>query len=145
MDAKFNLTTENILTGIKALAETHLLQPYDLEQLIDTAVRHDKIQLLEDLSFHAKFSNGLLRVIQKKDSTIDEEFFLKAVDEYKDSIEKVRTIFEELLSKSSDFIKPILTEKYLQLSQISLTNLNSICSDLSYLKLFFNDLKNRSN
>jgi hypothetical protein len=145
MDPTLNLTTENILTGIRALAENHLLQPEDLEQLIDMAVRHDKIQLLEDLSFHAKFSNGLLRVIQKKDSTIDEEYFQKAVDEYKGSIEKVRTIFEELLSKSSGFIKSILTEKYLQLSQISLTNLNSICSDLSYLKLFFNDLKNRSN
>ena len=145
MDPTFNLTTENILTGVKAVAENHLLQPEDLEQLIDTAIRHDKIQLLEYLSFHAKFSNGLLRVIQKKDSTIDEEYFLKAVDEYKSSIEKVRIYLEELLSKSSDFIKSILTEKYLQLSQISLTNLNSICSDLSYLKLFFNDLKNRSN
>lgn len=145
MDPTFNLTTENILTGVKAVAENHLLQPDDLEQLIDTAIRHDKIQLLENLSFHAKFSNGLLRVIQKKDSTIDEEYFLKAVDEYKSSIEKVRIYLEELLSKSSSFIKSILTEKYLQLSQISLTNLNSICSDLSYLKLFFNDLKNRSN
>lgn len=145
MDPTFNLTTENILTGVKAVAENHLLQPDDLEQLIDTAIRHDKIQLLENLSFHAKFSNGLLRVIQKKDSTIDEEYFLKAVDEYKSSIEKVRIYLEELLSKSSGFIKSILTEKYLQLSQISLTNLNSICSDLSYLKLFFNDLKNRSN
>ena len=145
MNSKLNLTTENILIKVTELAENHLQQRGDLELLIDTAVKQDKIQLLEDLSFHAKFSNGLLRVIQKKDSTIDEEYFLKAVDEYKSSIEKVRTIFEELLSGATGFMKSILNEKYLQLSQLSLSNLNSLCSDLSYLKLYFNDLKSKSN
>jgi predicted RND superfamily exporter protein len=142
MNLDFDLTTDNILIKVNELAENHLQQRGDMELLIDTAVKQDKIQLLEDLSFHAKFSNGLLRVIQKKDSTIDEEYFLKAVDEYKNSIEKVRTVLEELLSNASEFIKSVLTEKYLQLTQSSLANLNSLCSDLSYLKLFFNDLKN---
>ena len=145
MNPKLNLTSENILIKVAELAENHLQQRGDMELLIDTAVKQDKIQLLEDLSFHAKFSDGLLRVIQRKDSTIDEEYFLKAVDEYKSSIEKVRTIFEELLSGATGFIKSILNEKYLQLSQVSLSNLNSLCSDLRYLKLYFNDLKSQSN
>jgi len=145
VNPKLNLTSENILIKVAELAENHLQQRGDMELLIDTAVKQDKIQLLEDLSFHAKFSDGLLRVIQRKDSTIDEEYFLKAVDEYKSSIEKVRTIFEELLSGATGFIKSILNEKYLQLSQVSLSNLNSLCSDLRYLKLYFNDLKSQSN
>lgn len=142
MNLDFDLTTDNILIKVNELAENHLQRREDLELLIDSAVKQNKISLLKELSFQAKFSNGLLRVVQKKESTIDEAYFLKAVDEYKNSIEKVRTVLEELLSNGSEFIKSVLTEKYLQLTQSSLANLNTLCSDLSYLKLFFNDLKN---
>ncbi len=142
MDIDFNFTTNNILIKVNELAEKHLQHREDLELLIDTAIKQNKISLLKELSFQAKFSSGLLRVVQKKESTIDEAYFLKAVEEYKNSIEKVRTVLEELLSNGSEFIKSVLTEKYLQLNQVSLANLNSLCSDLSYLKLFFNDLKN---
>lgn len=145
MNSKLNLTTENILIKVTELAENHLQQRDDLKLLIDTAIKQDKIQLLEELSFHAKFSDGLLRVIQRKDSTIDEEYFLKVVAEFKCSVEKVILVLNELLSGASGFIKSILTEKYLQLSQVSLANLNSLCSDLSFLKLFFNDLKSKNN
>ncbi|MCX6170981.1 MAG: hypothetical protein NTX65_16730 [Ignavibacteriales bacterium] len=136
------LTTENIMLKVDELAENHLHNREDLELIIDTSIKQNKISLLKELSFQAKFSNGLLRVVQKKDTAIDEPYFLKAVEEYKNSIEKVRIILEELLSNGSEFIRSVLSEKYLQLNQISLTNLNILCSDLSYLKLFFNDLKN---
>ena len=142
MNPNLELTTGNILLKISELAENRLQRREDLELLIDTAIKQNKISLLKELSFHAKFSDGLLRVIQKKENTVDEVYFIKAAEEYKSSIEKVRTVLEELLSNASEFIKSVLMEKYLQLTQVSLANLNSLCSDLSYLKLFFNDLKN---
>ncbi|MHB8906222.1 MAG: hypothetical protein ACYC6D_08875 [Melioribacteraceae bacterium] len=142
MNPNLELTTDNILQSVSELAENRLQRREDLELLIDTAIKQNKISLLKELSFHAKFSDGLLRVVQKKESIVDEAYFLKATEEYKNSIEKVRTVLEELLIHASDFIKLVLTEKYLQLSQVSLANLNSLCSDLSYLKLFFNDLRN---
>lgn len=136
-----NLTAENIFSGLSDLAGDNFTQKDDMKLLIESALLQGKIQLLEELAFHAKFSNGLLRVMQKKDSTIDEEYFLKAVEEYKHGIEKVRFFIEELLKGSSDFIRTVLTEKYLQLTQLCLSNINLLCSDLSYLKLFFNDIK----
>ncbi|MBA4407336.1 hypothetical protein C0389_08685 [bacterium] len=144
MNSEHKLSAENILIGVTALAGNPLKQRDDLKLLIDTAIQQDKIPFLEELSFHAKFSNGLLRVIQRKDSTIDEEYFLKTVDEFQSSIKKVMLILTELLSGATGFIQSILNDKYLQLSQSSLTNLNSLCSDLSYLKLFFNDLKSKN-
>lgn len=145
MNSKSKQTSEEIIIRVNDLSGNALKQRDDLKLLIDTAVTQDKISLLEELSFHAKFSDGLLRVVQRKNSTIDEEYFLKAIDEYKISIEKVRVILNELLSGATDFIKLILTEKYLTLSQASLANLNSLCFDLSFLKLFFNDLKTEGN
>ena len=114
----------------------------DLELLIDLALTKDKIKLLEEISFQAKFSVGLLKVVQKKNSIIDEQYFVKAVDEYSLTIEKIKNKLKELISLDSEFIQSVFAEKYFQLSQQSLSNLNLLCSDLSYLKLYFNDSKN---
>ncbi len=130
-----------ILTAVEELSNNHLYFRDDLEILIKIAQQSENLILLEELSFHAKFSNGLLKVIQRKDPIIEEAFLLKASNEYKDSLQKVVKLLEDLLKEGNDFIKTIFKEKYLGLNQQCLLNLNNFCSDLSYLKLYFNDLK----
>ena len=133
-----------ILTEVDGLSNNRLYFRDDLEILIKIAQQSDKLGLLEEISFHAKFSNGLLKVIQRKDPVIEETFFLKASGEYKDSLQKVVKLVEDLLKEGNDFIRKIFKGKYLELNQQCLSNLNNLCSDLSYLKLYFNDLKDRA-
>lgn len=135
------LSTKQVLSALDELSQNNLHFRDDVERLIDISIQHEMIPALEKLSFTAKFSSGLLRVVQKKDSAVDEQYFVKAADEYKESILKVRSMLEELLAGAGEFIKSIFTEKYLQMTQTSLSNLNALCSDLGYLKLFFNDQK----
>lgn len=130
-----------ILTEVGRLSNNRLYFRDDLEILIKIAQQSENLILLEEISFHAKFSNGLLKVIQRKDPVMEETFFLKASSEYKDSLQKVVKLLEELLKDGNDFIRLIFKEKYLELNQQCLYNLNNLCSDLSYLKLYFNDLK----
>ncbi|MCX6173308.1 MAG: hypothetical protein NTZ27_00940 [Ignavibacteriales bacterium] len=130
-----------ILTEVDKLSNNRLYFRDDLEILIKIAHQSSKFELLEEISFHAKFSNGLLKVIQRKDPVIEETFLLKASIEYKDSLQKVVKLLEDLLKEGNDFIRTIFKEKYLELNQQYLYNLNNLCSDLSYLKLYFNDLK----
>lgn len=137
-------TTAEILNEVVKLSDGRINYPDDLERLIDLATSKNKMKLLEDISFHAKFSVGLLNVVQKKDSTIDEQYFVKTVEEYTRAIEKIKNLLKELLSSASEFVQSVFDEKYFQLSQQCLSNLNLLCSDLSYLKLYFNDAKNRN-
>jgi hypothetical protein len=130
-----------ILAGVDRLSNNRLYFRDDLEILIKITQQSGKFLMLEELSFHAKFSNGLLKVIQRKDPVVEETFFLKVSSEYKDSLQKVVKLLEDLLKEGSDFIRTIFKEKYLGLNQQCLSNLNSLCSDLSYLKLYFNDLR----
>ncbi len=130
-----------ILTEVDRLSNNRLCFRDDLEILIKIAQLSNKFELLEEISFHAKFSNGLLKVIQRKDPVVEDTFLLKASNEYKDSLQKVVKLLEDLLKEGSDFIRTIFKEKYLGLNQQCLSNLNNLCSDLSYLKLYFNDLK----
>mgnify|MGYP001561880556 FL=1 len=130
-----------ILSEVEKLSNSSLFFRDDLEILIKITQQSGKFLMLEELSFHAKFSNGLLKVIQRKDPVVEKTFLLKASNEYKDSLQKVVKLLEDLLKEWNDFIRTIFKEKYLELNQQCLYNLNNLCSDLSYLKLYFNDLK----
>ncbi|MFA5804329.1 MAG: hypothetical protein WC879_06765 [Melioribacteraceae bacterium] len=141
MDHELLPEVNKILTEVERLSNNHLYFRDDLEILVKITQQSGKLELLEEISFHAKFSNGLLKVIQRKDPVVEETFLLKASNEYKDSLQKVVKLLEELLKDGSDFIRTIFKEKYLELNQQCLYNLNNLCSDLSYLKLYFNDLK----
>jgi len=135
---------KKILTEVDRFSNNRIFFRDDLEILIKIAQQSGKLGLLEEISFHAKFSNGLLKVIQRKDPVIEETFFLKVSSEYKDSLQKVVKLLEDLFKEGNDFIRKIFKEKYLELNQQCLSNLNNLCSDLSYLKLYFNDLKDRA-
>lgn len=137
------IKTSEILGEVDKLSNSKIHFRDDLERLIDIALDSSKLQLLEEISFHAKFSSGLLSVVQKKNNTMDEQYFVKAVEEYTRAIEKTTALLKEFISSGSEFIQSVFAEKYFQLSQQSLSNLNLLCSDLSYLKLYFNDRKNK--
>jgi len=130
-----------ILKAVERLSNNRLYFRDDLEILVKIAQQSSKLEMLKEISFHAKFSNGLLKVIQRKDPLVEESFLVKASNEYKNSLQKVVKLLEDLLSAENDFIRNIFKEKYLELNQQCLSNLNKLCSDLSYLKLYFNDLK----
>ena len=132
---------KKILTELDRLSNNRLYFRNDLEILVKITQQSGKYELLEEISFHSKFSNGLLKLIQRKDSVIEETFFLKASNEYKDGLQKVVKLLKDLLKEGNDFIRTIFKEKYLELNKQCLYNLNNLCSDLSYLKLYFNDLK----
>jgi len=136
-------TTQEILSSVEKLSNGFLNFRDDIERLIDLAVVQNKMSVLEELTFHAKFSDGMLHIIQKKNDVVDEQYFIKATEEYKSSIQKVKDLLKDLLDGSDKFIKSIFEEKFLQLTQQNFSNLNLLCSDLSYFKLYFNDIKNR--
>ncbi len=133
--------TKIILNEVERLANGKLKFRDDLEKLIETAAANGREELLQKISFDAKFLTGLLSVIQKKDDKIDRNFFDTAISEYKDAVERIKSHISELVSFSSEFYKSIFNEKFLGMTQQCMQNLNFLFSDLSYLKLFFNDLK----
>ena len=135
------ITAEKICNAVEDISHGKLKNKDDLFRIIEIAVKNNKLEELEELAFHAKFSQGLISIIQKSNSEIEEEYFRKIRTELVESIENVKKQFEELLNDASDFLKTILKEKYFEMSQKGITNLNNLCGDLAYLKLYFNDLK----
>jgi len=136
---------QEILSAVESLANGKIKFRDDLERIINVALISEKLTTLEEISFHAKIAYSMLQIIQRKEEIVDEEFVQKAAEEYKVNIVKIKMLMNYLLGNNNNFIKNIFAEKYFQLSQKSLSNLNTLCSDLSYLKLFFNNKKHGIN
>jgi len=137
----FTLEAEKICNSVEDIAKGNLNNKEDLLRITELALKNNNLSLLEDLSFHAKFSQGLISIIQKSDNKIDDDYFEKVKAELIKSLEKVKKLFEELLIPANDFLKTIFKEKYLEMTQQSLSNLRDLCNDLGYLKLYFNDVR----
>jgi hypothetical protein len=135
-----NKNSKEIISEVERLSGGNLFSRDDLEILLDKSVNGNKFSILEELAFNAKYADSLLKIIQKKEPTNDETFFKKALLEYNDSMQKIKNCITGLL-EGDEFLLPIFSDKYLQLSQQCLSNLNEFCGDLGYLKLHLNDLK----
>lgn len=130
-----------ILNEVRILSGNNLEVSDDLERLIEISLAGGKINLLKEISFNAKFLRGLMAVIQKRDQTFDDIYFEKVKGELLDGTTKIKNQLSELLESSSGFIRNVFEEKYMKLTQESIQNLYRFCTDLSYLKLYFNDQK----
>ena len=115
----------------------------DVERIIELSFQFNHIKTLEDLAFNGKYVTGLVRIIRGKDNSFNEEYFSKIKEEYAGHIEEVKKKFLLILEPGSDFVKGIFGKKYLELTQECLENLNKLCEDLSKLKSYFIDLKEK--
>jgi hypothetical protein len=138
---EFSNETVKIISGVEEISNGRLNFKEDLQRLIEASFLNNKMKYLEDLSFQARYSQGLLKIIQNRDNKIEDEYFVKVQNEFMESVLKIKEILETLLSQSSEFIKQIFREKYLLMTQQSLNNLNLLCNDLGFVKIYFNDLK----
>ncbi len=135
------LEAEKICNYIEDLSKGKLHFKEDIYRLTELSINSNKLELLEELSFHAKFSKGIISIIQKKDERLENEYMQTIEKEYLDTIVKIRGILVNILSGATDFLRTIFEEKYLQFTHESMNNLKFLCEDLSFLKLYFNDVK----
>lgn len=140
MNSLINKNSAEIITELERLSGGNLFQKDDLEIIIKKALDGNKTVLLEELAFNSKFAGSLLKIIQKKEPSNDEAFFKKAISEYQESLQKIKNGINELI-EGDQFVINIFSEKYLRLNRNCLENLNSLCADLGYVKLYLNDLK----
>jgi len=138
-----NSASEQIIQKLEGFSGKPLRYREDLKRVIDAAVNSGKITALSELAFYAKYTEGLLSIVRRKDKNVGEEQFEKIKNEFGLGMAKVKEILSDLLSAESEFIREIFDEKYLQPSRASLTTLSEFCEELSLLKILLNDLKRK--
>lgn len=137
------LTVNEIIDGTEKAAPHDLNRKEDLERLIVLVSQSGKYGELEDFSFKSKYLMGLIKVLRSQSVNNEEEYLKKLNGELTLTYSQIQDLMRSILEVGSSFIQSIFEEKYLKLSYESLDNLNKLCEDFSYLKLFINDLKQK--
>ncbi len=133
--------SENLLNDTEEYLKLPLNSKTDLVLILNAYKLKDDIQGFENLCFTGKYLNGLFRVLKDSPNLAE----VKSVDHIKkdigENLEKVMTQLREIQIKLNDEEKTIINEKYLQLSQNSLKNLQALVEDLDNIKKYLNFLK----
>jgi hypothetical protein len=133
-----------VVDQIDDFSQHRLNKKTDLKTLYHFSLEEGKEKIFDDLSFTAKYVQGLMRVL--KTGTANPE--VKSLDHIKKdfthNMQKVVGQMKEILNPADDQIKMYFDQTYFDMSQQSLQNLNLILSDLEWTKKYFNMQKRLS-
>ena len=117
-----------------------LKSPEDLQVLFGEASKKNLGSQLESVAFKAKYFTGLTRIVQIRNEEVEKEYYQKIEKELLATVEDIKAALKEIVKENS-FISEIFERKFFRLTQECMRNLNVLCSDLSYFKLYLNDVK----
>ncbi|MGE5430377.1 MAG: hypothetical protein ACM3QX_04845 [Syntrophomonadaceae bacterium] len=136
-------TAENIIEEVETLSNNKLKMKDDLLRIIALSINGGSVSVLEDTAFKAKYLQGLFGIIQRGESSIDEEVFKRYMAEYLENIEGIKKNLGSIIESAGSFYRNIFTEKFFSMTQESISNLNRLIYDLGWYKIYMNDQKTR--
>jgi len=142
-----NLTNKNskeLFEKILDFSSDKITNKQDIERLLEIAINKTMDKEFESILFSAKAITGLMRIIRNRDNKFEDEYFNKLKTELTNNVNSVISGLKEITNAGGSFLNEIFDEKYYQIKSDSLQNLYSLCSDLEYVKMYFNDLKSEN-
>lgn len=153
---QFSTQTLDLFYEIKTFSKNKIKNEEDLCFLIEISFRNSPKQarlrradpLLSEITFIAKYLNGLAKILQSRQisglrssdvqQVKPEETLLKIKGEYTDHLKKLLTLLEKYISGTDLEPADKFKKNYLAMTQQSLRNLNTLIYDLTWVKNYFN-------
>jgi hypothetical protein len=145
----FSEPTLKLILELTLFSGNKIKNSSDLSILIEASFLARNDRLLNDLSFTAKYLNGLGKILRDNtisksvqgvagNKTLDDSSVNKVRNEFKEHIHKftfqVATLIKDIDEADRNFIE----KKYLDMTRSSMMNLTSMIYDLTWLKKFLN-------
>ena len=137
-------SSEEFLNEVDSFSSSkggQLKRKEDLNIILKEAFKHNKEKLLKDLSFTAKYLQGLMRVLKKGVQNPEVQSLEYVKSDYSSNVNKFATQLREVLSESDTEVKEHFNKTYFELSQEGFQNLNELLSDLEWTKMYLNEQK----
>lgn len=133
--------TEIFLEEFKEFSSKELKNELDVFNLIETIFRIDNFQLLEDLAFASKYCVGLYNILGQSQSDVSEDYKKEITKNFSETIEQIKSKLDEIISNFSEFDRQSFKTRFFEMSQSGMSNLFSLITDFSEIKLFLNQRK----
>lgn len=132
---------DEFLDNVEKFTGKKFSQKSIIGELINLVKENNQIEKFKELTFTAKYVNGLFRSIKIAETNQQ----IKNIDQIKEDIsenlKKVIDIFMELINKQKSSFTEKLEKNYLSNGQAQFENLMLLIDDLEQIKKYINYLK----
>ena len=136
--------SENLINETEEFLKRSLKKKDDLRIILNSFIQKNKFEDFEKFTFDGKYLNGLFRVLRDSPNLSE----VKSVDHIKkdisETIEKMISKISEVADSLGGNEKAALRKNYLELSQDSLKNLQTLSEDLDDIKKYLNYIKRKN-
>ncbi|MDR3666462.1 MAG: hypothetical protein P4L35_06450 [Ignavibacteriaceae bacterium] len=127
-----------IIEEIDEFSQYKLNKKADLKTLYSLSVNEGKGKTFEELSFTAKYAEGLMRVLKIGVSNPEVKSLDHIKKDFTHNMQKIVDQMKELVADADEHIKRYFEQTYFDMSQQSMQNLTLLLSDLEWAKKYFN-------
>lgn len=132
---------EEFLDNIEKFTERKLSQRSTINQFIEIINNNNKIEKFEELTFTAKYVNGLFRIIKTAQTNQQISNFDQIKNDFSDNLQKVISILKELISGQNISLVESIENQYLTAGESQFENLLLLINDLDQIKKYLNFIK----
>ncbi len=136
---------ENFLNDYKRFSKTDIKNELDVFNLIETIFRLENTQLLEDISFSAKYCSGLLKILSQTEADVSDDYKKEMEKNLAEALDQIKSKLNEMISGFNEFERESFRRRFFEMSQASFNRLLSLINDFSGIKLFLNERKRTQN
>lgn len=131
--------TAALVDALAQKAHRPFSHPHELALLIELAHRGDKLHVLDELSFFAKFAHKTYGIMQRIGA--EAEGYDKLSKEFADAVEKSKSLLLTLLENAERGTQEQFRRNVFGMSPAALQNLLALLHDLSWYKNYLIDSK----
>jgi hypothetical protein len=133
-----------IIEEIDNFSQHRLNKKTDLKTLYSLSLMEDKGKTFEELSFTAKYAEGLMRVLKTGTSNPEVKSLEHIRKDFIHNMQKIVDQMKEIVANADEQIKRYFEITYFDMSQQGMQNLTLILSDLEWSKKYFNIQKRQN-
>ncbi len=140
IDSQYNFS-KDFIDEVEIFSNGHLKRKGDLQKIYAESLTNNTTHLFEELSFTAKYINGLMKVLKSGVSNPEIQSLENVKKDLSSNLSKLVEQINHILLHSEDEMKNYFKENFLLMSQNSFQNLTELISDLDWTKKYLNDFK----
>lgn len=145
MEQSYFQISSDFINDVEKFSRSKLNKKAELIRIYEEALKSNKEELFDDLTFTAKYVQGLMRVVKSGSVNPDIKNIDSIKKDFTDNMNKVVSKIKEIISSADENMKTHFEQTYFEMSQQGFINLAELLADLEWTKMYLNDSRRNQN
>jgi hypothetical protein len=145
MEQSYFQISSDFVNDVEKFSKSKLNRKAELIRIYEEALKSDKEKLFDDLTFTAKYVQGLMRIVKSGSVNPDIKNIDSIKKDFTDNMNKVVSKIKEIISSADENMKTHFEQTYFEMSQQGFVNLAELLADLEWTKMYLNDSRRNQN